>query len=95
MNTLCIPRVFSNISKQFIKNIINKYKLGFVDSIEIIHKKTDKGIHYKCVFIHLKWFNSENAIYAKQRFLDGKDIKIIYSEPFYWKMNSVNNNNFS
>jgi hypothetical protein len=39
------------------------------------------------IFIHInKWYNTDNANIAKERLLNGKDIKIIYDDPWFWKI---------
>ena len=39
------------------------------------------------IFVHInKWYNTENAFIAKERLLNGKDIKIIYDDPWFWKI---------
>jgi hypothetical protein len=81
---LCIPRVQSKITENQIKNIFNQVNIGIIDHIDIITKKDEK---YKRVFIHMKkWFATENAKIAQERLQNNQDIKIIYEEPWFWKI---------
>ena len=48
-----------------------------------------KGEKFNRVFVHFKrWNNSENSNTARERLLNGKEIKIIYDEPWFWKISA-------
>jgi hypothetical protein len=86
---LCIPRVFSNINKNQIYKVINELELGEIDRIDIVNKNSEKGEKYNLVFIHIKkWFINENALTAQERLTNGKEIKIIYQDPWFWKVSA-------
>jgi hypothetical protein len=40
------------------------------------------------VFIHLIWKQTDQATAARERLLQGKEIKIIYDEPWFWKVSA-------
>ena len=83
--SLCIPRVFPNISQSRIQNIFNDLKIGEIERIDIV-PKTEK---FNRVFIHFRrWHNQE----VKERILNGKDIKIIYDDPWFWKVSMYRTN---
>jgi hypothetical protein len=85
--TLCIPRTDINISEPFVRNIFNNLNIGIIGRIDLVKKQTEKGGQYMRIFIHInKWHNTENANIAKERLLNGKDIKIIYHDPWFWKI---------
>jgi hypothetical protein len=87
--SLCIPRVYSNINESRIRKIFEELTLGIIDRIDIIGKTTDKKEKFNRVFIHFKrWFTDGNAEIARERLLNGKDIKIIYDEPWFWKVSA-------
>jgi hypothetical protein len=87
--SLCIPRVVAGISKEQVLKIIQSLHLGIIQRIDMIQKKTEKGEMFSRVFIHFsKWNDSEVAIQAKERILSGKDIKVIYDEPWFWKISA-------
>jgi hypothetical protein len=87
---LCIPRVYSNISESRIRSIFEDLNMGVLDRIDIIASKpSEKGVKFNRVFVHfLKWNNSENSNAARERLLNGKDIKIIYDDPWFWKISA-------
>lgn len=87
--SLCIPRVFANITEQRIRSIFAELTLGELERIDIVSKTTEKGDRYNRVYIHFRrWSNTENANIARERLLNGKEIKIIYDEPWFWKISA-------
>jgi hypothetical protein len=91
MPVLCIPRVDRNIEETHIRKIFNELNMGTLERIDIVIKKNDnkKDNKFNRVFIHFQeWNDSENAQIARQRLLEGKEIKIIYDEPWFWKISA-------
>lgn len=87
--SLCIPRVYPNINEARIRKIFDELALGTIDHLDIISKTTDKGEKFNRVFIHFRsWYTDGNAGLARQRLLNGKDIKIIYDDPWFWKVSA-------
>jgi hypothetical protein len=81
--SLCIPRILSNITKEYKHDIFNKLNIGTIHRIDIVR---NKNLSNKA-FIHFsKWNNGGNADIVKERLLIGKDIKIVYDEPWFWKI---------
>ena len=101
--SMCIPRVYPNISEGRIRKIFDELNIGVIERIDIVSKTTEKGERFNRVFIHMdRWFHNSNASVARERLLGGKDIKIIYDDPWFWKVSaykpaaegsSSNNNN--
>jgi len=93
MNTeiLFIPRVLFNTTETQIKNVFNRLNIGIIDHIDLISKNDEKNQKNKSkrVYIHLKkWLDTENAKITKERFENNQDIKIIYDEPWFWKVSA-------
>ena len=84
--SLCIPRVFSNINEARIRRILAELNLGDIARVDIVSNKSpDKDKSFNRVFIHFnKWNTNENANTARERLINGKDIKIIYDDPWFW-----------
>ena len=84
--SLCIPRVSLNINEMQIRNIFDELNMGIIQRIDIVNKTTEKGEKFNRVFIHFEsWFETENAILALERLNNGKEIKIMYDEPWFWR----------
>ena len=87
--SLCIPRVFSSINELRIKKIFEDLKLGELKNIDMVEKRADNGTMYYRVFIHFKtWFNNDTANQARKQLIEGKEIKIIYDDPWFWKVSA-------
>jgi hypothetical protein len=87
--SLCIPRVFANIGEARIRGIFEELNMGEIERVDIISKTTDKGDKFNRVFIHFKhWGTDGNAEKARQRLLNGQDIKIVYDDPWFWKISA-------
>jgi len=88
---LCIPRVYSNISESRIRKIFDDLNMGSIDRIDLVpaRNSSEKGDKFNRVFIHFRrWNNSDNANLARERLLNGKEIKIIYDDPWFWKISA-------
>jgi hypothetical protein len=86
---ICIPRVFPNINELRIRRVFDELNLGAIERIDIVSKSTEKGEKFNRVFVHFKKWNSEgNAAIARERLLNGKDIKIVYDDPWFWKVSA-------
>jgi hypothetical protein len=98
--SLCIPRVFTNITENQIRSIFEELSLGVIRKIDIVSITSQKGDNFNRVFIHFdKWFDNANANQTIERLQSGKDIKIMYEDPWFWKISlyrkkeETNNNN--
>ena len=115
--SLCIPRVYKNISQEKILRIVEALDLGTVDHIDIVPIKnagvgTDRRISsgssgatgsaasmdaskFNRVFIHMNWNSSGDANKVRERLLSDKEVKIIYDEPWFWKVRANRSQNSS
>jgi hypothetical protein len=83
-----------NITEAIVHRVISETKLGEIERIDMVKKKNEKGHQYQCVFIRFKyWHTNDNALIARERLLNGKDIKIIYDDPWFWKITAYRENN--
>lgn len=85
--SICIPRVFAEISRKQIKDTFSKV-LSNEDCIERIDmiRKNKNNDSYQRVFIHFKyWPNDERSTMLKNRLTNGQDIKVVYNQPWFWK----------
>ena len=86
---LCIPRVYPNISEGRIRHIFDELNLGKIDHIDLVKKENEEGKKYNMVFVHFRfWKDNDQANEARGRLLEGKQIKVIYDEPWFWKISA-------
>ena len=87
--SLCIPRVFNNITEERIHNVFNQLMIGEINHIDIVARKNEKGESFKRVYIHFtKWFINSQALEARNKLILGKEIKIVYENPWFWKVSA-------
>ena len=86
--SLCIPWVYSNITKCRVLETIEAIGLGEIDRIDMVKREGRDGKpDHQRVFIHFKkWYNNETADHARELLLDEKNIKVVYDEPWFWKI---------
>ena len=90
INILCIPRMETFISTDFIRETIDNHNIGKIKKIiELPHKNNPK---FKRVLIHMWLYeNSPAANQLRDRFQEKKDVKIMYYFPWFWKIVEANN----
>ena len=87
--SICIPRVFNNITEARIRQVFDDVKLGSIRKVDIIERKNEKGESFKRVFVHFnEWAWNENAQAARRKLISGKEIKIVYDNPWFWKLSA-------
>jgi hypothetical protein len=87
--SICIPRVFNNIAEKKIRQVFDELNLGKISRIDIKERKNEKGEVFNRVYIHFeKWFCNEDAQTARRKLILGKEIKIIYDKPWFWKVSA-------
>jgi len=86
--SICISRMYSNITRRDVtstfESILGK---GCVDRIDMILKR-DGMQSYQCVFVHFNpsfTHTTRRAAYIAERLNKGKNIKIVYNDPWFWK----------
>ena len=63
--------------------------MGDIQRIDVIGKTNEKGDKFNRIFVHFKqWNTSENANIARERLINGKEIKILYDDPWFWKVSA-------
>ncbi len=85
--SICIPRVSSNITKSYIKNIFEQiFGLNSIERIDLVKKTYSNNKLYYTAFIHFNyWNNSSNVQAIRNRIMNNQSFKIVYSEPWFWK----------
>ena len=87
--SLCIPRVFNNITESKIRQVFDELGLGKISGVDIKERRNEKGEPVKRVYIHFeKWFWNESAQSSRRKLISGKEIKIVYDNPWFWKVSA-------
>jgi hypothetical protein len=78
--SLCIPRVFANISWYRIKQVFIALNWGFIDRVDVIPSGGTKR-----AFVHFAP-GKFTATKVLEALCEGKQVKIVYDEPWYWQI---------
>ena len=87
--SVCIPRVFKNITEQRILAIFRNLDLGDVVRIDMVPRQNESGEEYWRVFVHLAWGETQNAEAVRAKFAENDgcgEVKIVYDDPWFWKI---------
>jgi hypothetical protein len=85
--SICIPRAFANITEARVRKVFEKLDIFRVERVDMIQRKNEKGDAYQRIFVHIKdWSETADAQKAKERLLAGKELKIVYDDPWFWKV---------
>jgi hypothetical protein len=83
--SLCIPCVYKTISENRIRSAFEEVCLGKIARIDI----KNVGEKFNRVFIHFKeWYWNDNAKMSRMKLLAGEEIKIVYDNPWFWKVSA-------
>jgi len=85
--SICIPRTFSTIGWQQVKTVFEVlFGIGSIERVDVVRKTAKDGCKFNCMFVHfVEWAADEVSQDVRQKLIDGKTIKIVYDEPWYWK----------
>ena len=87
--SICIPRVFPNITERRVWAIFENLGFGEVEKIDMIERTSKSGDSFKRVFVHfVAWNDSEEARVVRQKLLGEEEVKVVYDEPWYWLLSA-------
>ena len=89
--SICIPRAFANITESRVRKVFDALGIFRIARVDMIQRKNEKGDAYQRIFVHIQdWTETADAQKARDRLLAGKELKIVYDDPWFWKA-SLNN----
>lgn len=87
--SICIPRVFSNITRARVEAIFRNLDFGEIEKVDMVQKTNAKGEKYQRVFVHFKeWNDDEQTQQARQMLLSDQEVKVVYDDPWFWKLSA-------
>ena len=83
--SLYIPHVFANITKSTIVQTFEKLRIGSINRIDFVNKKS-KNSNFNAVYIHFsQWYDNVASRNFQERVLDpNMEARIVYDEPWFW-----------
>jgi len=84
--SIYIPHVFANITKEYMVNIFENWKIGKVHHVDFVDKMDKKGKMYYSAYVHFdSWFDSIVSQNFQERVKNpDKEARIVYSDPWFW-----------
>jgi len=82
--SLCIPRMESSISKDYIYKTLCNLKMGNIINIVEMPLKNDPT--HKRAIIRINWYKTIESLNIQKTLLEKGSIKIVYNMPWYWKI---------
>ena len=80
---LCIPRVSTTVSREYIYETIQKLGIGCIETLHEIPLQHSNNL--KRIIIRVKWdLSSPQSQHIHSILSDNKSIKIVHSMPWYW-----------
>lgn len=88
--SICIPRAFANITEERITSVFTELKFGGpIRKIDKVAKTNAEGKKFNTFFIHFeRWYQDEQNQVVRDRMLAGGEVKIIYDDPWFWKISA-------
>ena len=85
--SICIPRTFLNITVRQVKSVFEQvFGLNTIERVDMIRRKGADGKEFQRVFVHFKeWPKYEDAQRIREKLLANHEVKLVYSEPWFWK----------
>ena len=84
--SICIPRAFANITEARVRKVFDKLGIFSIARVDMVQRKNEKGDAYQRIFVHIQdWTETADAQKARDRLLAGKELKIVYDDPWFWK----------
>ena len=85
MISVCIPRMDSNTTQEYILQTLSKINMGQI--VRIIELPIQKDPGSKRLIIKLRRYDVDICPnYIFERLRAGENIKIVHNFPWYWKM---------
>lgn len=82
--TLCIPRVETSISRNFIFEILDNMKVGLISKLTEVPIKNQEG--YKRIIFNIKWSVNDKSN-DMRKLIDSKGtVNFVYKMPWFWKV---------
>jgi len=78
--SVCIARVFKNISKRRIQDSLNSLALGDIERIDLVKSQNPK---FNTAFIHFHRWNPDKT-QIREAIVNGTRVKVIYDQPWFW-----------
>ena len=84
MSSICIPRVESTITKEYIYKTLMNLQIGNIEKIIEIPLRNDTT--HKRIIIKLNWNKNSSSLNMQKILRTIGSVKLVYDMPWYWKI---------
>jgi hypothetical protein len=86
MMSLYIPHVFANIGEKKMMEVFEVNGIGKVNHIDLVTKIGKDRKVYNSAYVHFDyWYDNIASRNIQEKLYAGKEAKIVYDDPWYWK----------
>jgi len=85
---LCIPRIDSTMSTDYIYKKLCNLNVGKIDKLTEIPLKNDST--HKRILFRVIWKNNEMSSKMQENLQRYNSVKLVYDMPWYWKIVTTN-----
>jgi hypothetical protein len=84
--SLYIPHVFANIGEKKMVEVFASNEIGKVNHIDLVTKIGKDRKVYNSAYVHFDyWYDNIASRNIQEKLNAGKEAKIVYDDPWYWK----------
>jgi len=85
-SSICIPRIESSISKDYVEKVISNLRIGYIERITEIPLRNDPT--HKRIIIKINWNKNQKAMNIQTILKNTGSIKLVYdnNSPWFWKI---------
>jgi len=84
MSSICIPRIESSISKEYIYKTLTDLQIGYIHKITEIPLRNDPT--HKRIIISINWNKNPKSENIQKILANSGCLKLVYDMPWYWKI---------
>jgi len=88
--SICVPRIYMNITKERVHDVFTDlFGRQAIDRVDMIERENKAGEPYKRAFVHFKsWPRTEQSTEVRLKLLNGEEVKVVYDQPWYWRISA-------
>jgi hypothetical protein len=84
--SICILYAFGHITRGFVESVFRSLNVGRINNIEMIPKVNQKGSYWQ-ILVHFSFLHNQyEAVEFCKRLDEGKELRIVYDNPWFWKV---------
>ena len=84
--SICILYAYKNITRRFVESVFHTLNIGRIANIEMIPKVNQTGTYWQ-ILVHFSFLhNHYEALEFRKRLDEGKEVRIVYDTPWFWKI---------